>query len=166
MLFNSCQYCLGWTVWQQFISTFTSAFWCSKWFLESFYAAQGWIYVQKNLKLSILKFGVFWNFEYQYFWNGLIDSDNDINIFQICRYIDYRYKYSIFHPQIRRKNTKIGWKQAKRSDFAPILHHYHINIFMIPLSIFLKDFLSISIFFRIALSISIFSRIALSISIF
>ena len=31
MLFNSCQYCLGRTVWQQFISTFTSAFWCSKW---------------------------------------------------------------------------------------------------------------------------------------
>ena len=38
--------------------------------------------------------------------NCLIDID--IDIFQICRYIDYRYKYSIFHPQIRAKNTKIG----------------------------------------------------------
>merc|ERR1711989_84362 len=47
----------------------------------------------------------------------------------------------------------------KLSDFAPILHHYHIDIFLIPLSIsisisiFLKDFLSISI------SISIFSEL-------
>ena len=47
------------------------------------------------------------------------------------------------------------------------MHHYHIDISMIPLSIsiFLKDFLSISIFFRIALSISIsiFSKLTISI---
>ena len=58
----------------------------------------------------------------------------------------------------------------KLSHFAPILLHYLIDIFMIPLliSIFLKDFLSItiSIFFRIALSISIFSKISVSILIF
>ena len=38
----------------------------------------------------------------------LENIDIDIDIFQICRYIDNRYKYSIFHPQIRGKNTKIG----------------------------------------------------------
>ena len=40
------------------------------------------------------------------FQNVLVNID--IDIFEICRYIDYRYKYSIFHQQNRGKNTQIG----------------------------------------------------------
>ena len=47
-------------------------------------------------------------------------------------------------------------------DFPPILRHYFINIFMVPLSIlilmFLKISLSISIFLESSLSISIFQK--------
>ena len=53
---------------------------------------------------------------YQYFYDLLIDID----IFQICRYIDYRYKHSIFHEQIGRKKQQNRLKTGKIIEFCTI----------------------------------------------
>ena len=102
--------------------------------------------------------------------------------------MDYRYKYSLFHPQIRGKITKIGWKQAKIIRFcthlAPLSYRYFYDPLIdidisqrlpIDIDIFQNCLINIDIFqnclyrYRYRYfqkSISIFFRIALSISIF
>ena len=51
---------------------------------------------------------------------GLVYVDIDIDIFQICRYIDYRYKHSIFHEQIGRKKQQNRLKTGKMIGFCTI----------------------------------------------
>ena len=57
------------------------------------------------------------------FQNFLVDID--IDIFQIYRYINIQHSIS----KSERKTPKYAENRQKLSDFAPILHHYFIDIF-------------------------------------
>ena len=74
------------------------------------------IYIFQNLLIDIDDFQ---NLPVDIFQTLLVDID--IDIFQICRYIDYRYKYSIFHQQIRGKK---GQNRLKTGKNDRILHNY------------------------------------------
>merc|ERR1711989_276183 len=83
------------------------------------------------------------------FQNSLIDIDIDIDTFTMAlsisisisifskfadiSTIDINIRY--FIHKSGQKTPEWAENRQKLSDFAPILHHYHINIFMIPLSI-------------------------------
>ena len=80
------------------------------------------IYSRTALSISIsisIFSGQPYRYQQRYFQNGRIDINIDIDIFQICRCIDYRYKYSIFHRQIMKDQNRL---KIDNNDL--IMHNY------------------------------------------